>query len=109
LEREKECENFLSKYVDNDGAVSGPFIENGRWVVEVPRKYTDAVKLLKEKLDDGGKNTGVAELISNTFKEGFRVMVNGEVAEVYSGNRKFAVFLTEWLEGKPFWLKASVE
>jgi hypothetical protein len=32
-------------------------------------------------------------------------LANGEVSEVYSGNKAFAVFLTEFLDGKPFWLK----
>ncbi len=38
LEREKECENFLSKYVNNPDVVSGPYISEGRWVVELQPK-----------------------------------------------------------------------
>ncbi len=105
LERDEESANFLSKYVDNGSVVSGPFIEDGRWVVEVPRKYTDAVAFLCEKLRKGGKNTGVADLISQALNDGFKPLVNGEVSEVYSGNQAFAEFLTEFLDGKPFWLK----
>ena len=105
LERQEECENFLSKYVNNGGVLSGPFIEDGRWVVEVPRKHTDAVELLQAKLKEGGRNTGVADLISKALKDGFKLLANGEVSEVYSGNKAFAEFLTEFLDGKPFWLK----
>ncbi|HJW65323.1 MAG TPA: CCA tRNA nucleotidyltransferase [Candidatus Bathyarchaeia archaeon] len=105
LERQEECENFLSKYVANGGVLSGPFIEDGRWVVEVPRKHTDAVELLQAKLQEGGRNTGVADLISKAIKDGFKLMANSEVSEVYSGNKAFAEFLTEFLDGKPFWLK----
>jgi tRNA nucleotidyltransferase (CCA-adding enzyme) len=105
LERDEECANFLSKYVENGSVVSGPFIEDGRWVAEVPRKYTDAVAFLREKLKEGGKNTGVADLISQALNDGFKLLVNGEVSEVYSGNQAFAEFLTEFLDGKPFWLK----
>lgn len=107
LEREEECENFLGKYVGNHGVISGPYIENGRWVVEVPRKQSDAVKLLEEKLKEGGKNSGVAELICGAFKNGFNVMVKSDVLEVYSSNAEFAEFLTTFLEGKPFWLKTA--
>ena len=39
-----------------------PIIEDGRWVVELPRKSTNAAILFREKLADGGKNSGVAEL-----------------------------------------------
>jgi len=107
LEREKECQNFLSKYASNDGVVSGPYIEDGRWVVELRRKVTDAVEFLKEKLKDGGRNVGAAELISQAFREKLRILVNSEVIEVYQRNGEFAEFLTDFLSGKPFWLDAA--
>jgi tRNA nucleotidyltransferase (CCA-adding enzyme) len=104
LKREKESENFLSKYADNDGVVSGPYIEEGRWVVELQRKYTDIVTLLKDKLQDGGRNVGVADLMSEEFQQKLEVLVNNEVTKVYQANRDFAEFLTSFLLGKPFWL-----
>jgi tRNA nucleotidyltransferase (CCA-adding enzyme) len=104
LEREKECESFLQKYVENSVVISGPYVEGGRWVVEVQRKQRDAVEYLRNKLKDGGVNAGVASMISQVLKEGFRVEVNGEIAEIYAHNGKFAVFLTEFLCGKPLWL-----
>ncbi len=33
LEREAEGENFLAKYAGNEGVISGPYIEDGRWIV----------------------------------------------------------------------------
>jgi len=107
LKREKESENFLSKYASNDGVVSGPFIEGGRWVVELQRRFRDIVELFKEKLEDGGRNIGVAELMSQAFREKLSVLVNSEVVQVYRGNKEFAEFLTGFLSGKPFWLDAA--
>jgi tRNA nucleotidyltransferase (CCA-adding enzyme) len=107
LEREKECENFLAKYVNAGGVVSGPYIENGRWIVELPRKFTDAVELLTTKLKGGGKNSGVAERVAEAFKEELRMVVDDEIAKVYASNKRFAKFLTEFLSGKPFWLEAA--
>jgi tRNA nucleotidyltransferase (CCA-adding enzyme) len=105
LEREKECEKFLTKYADNDCVVSGPYIEDGRWAVEIQRRHKDAVAFLEEKLKTGGKNVGVAELISQTLRTSFKLVVNVEALEVYSKNREFAEFLTDFLRGKPFWLE----
>jgi len=52
---------------------------------------------LKEKLEDGGKNSGVADLIAKTISEDFRVLVNSDVLEVYGGNGEFAEFsLISW-------------
>jgi tRNA nucleotidyltransferase (CCA-adding enzyme) len=105
LELEAECEKFLAKYAGNERVISGPYIENGRWMVALPRKTTDAVELLKEKLADGGKNTGVAELIAKSIKKNLKVLANGEVFEVYCAHSDFAVFLTHFLSGKPIWLE----
>jgi hypothetical protein len=57
-------------------------------------------------LNDGGKSAGVAEQISQVIKKGFRVSVNDEIVEVYETNKGFAVFLTEFLRGRPKWLEA---
>jgi len=105
LEKGRECEKFLKKHLDNLGTVSGPYIEDGRWVVELRRKYTDAVGLLREKLKDGGRSAGVAEQISQSLRNRFKFLVNEEVIEVYRRNSEFARFLTEFLSGKPKWLE----
>ncbi len=105
LEREHECEKFLLKHLNNLGTVSGPYIEDGRWVVELHRRYTDAVTLLKEKLKDGGRNAGVAKEISQKLRKGFKMFVNDEIVEIYERNGEFAKFLTEFLSGKPKWLE----
>ena len=107
LELEKNCEDFLAKYVHNNNVVSGPYIEDGRWVVELQRKFTDVVELLREKLKEGGRSIGVAELVSQALREEFRILVNSEVSEVYVRNRDFAEFLTDFLGGKPFWLETA--
>jgi tRNA nucleotidyltransferase (CCA-adding enzyme) len=107
LGREAESENFLSKYANNVSVISGPYIDDGRWIVEVPRKTADAVVLLKEKIADGGKNAGVAELIAEAIRKNLRVLVNDEIATVYRQNGDFAGFLTDFLSRKPFWLEVS--
>jgi tRNA nucleotidyltransferase (CCA-adding enzyme) len=104
LRKKQECENFLRKHVGADSTVSGPRVEEGRWVVDVKRKHTDVVNLLNEKLRDGGRRDGVAELVSKAVADSLEVLVNGEALKLYSGNPEFAKFLTEYLEGKPRWL-----
>jgi tRNA nucleotidyltransferase (CCA-adding enzyme) len=105
LEKEHECEKFLAKHCNGSGTVSGPYVEDGRWVVQVRRKYTDACKLLRDRLSDGGKNAGVADQIAQVLRKGFQIYVNAEIIPVYRGNAKFARFLTDLLSGKPKWLE----
>ena len=73
-------------------------------MVEVKRKYTDVVNLLNEKLGDGGRRVGVAELVSRAVADSMEILVNDGVLKLYSANTEFAKFLTEYLEGKPRWL-----
>ena len=42
LEREANAKISLPNTPPTHGVISGPFIEDGRWIVEVPRKTTDA-------------------------------------------------------------------
>jgi tRNA nucleotidyltransferase (CCA-adding enzyme) len=107
LDKKHECERFLGKYVGNSDVVSGPYIEGGRWVVEVRRKYMDVVKLLTDKLKDGGRNAGVAEQISQKIRKGFKVLINEDIVGLHAKNGEVARFLTEFLSGKPKWLENS--
>ncbi len=99
LKRKKECENFLQKHLGADSTVSGPRLQDGRWVVDIKRKHTDVVELLKEK-----RGNGVTEIVSKAVADSLEVMVNDEILKPYSSSPEFAKFLTEYLEGKPRWL-----
>jgi tRNA nucleotidyltransferase (CCA-adding enzyme) len=107
LERESECAKFLSKYLSNSITIAGPYIEDGRWLVQIQRKYTDACFLLREKLQDGGRNAGVAEQISQVLRGELKILVNEEILEIYRKNSEFAKFLTEFLSAKPKWLETA--
>jgi len=104
LRKKVECEKFLQKHLGAVHTISGPRVEAGRWVVEIRRKHADVVDLLLEKLGDGGRRVGVAELISKAVASSVEVLVNEEVLALYSSSREFAKFLTEYLGGKPRWL-----
>jgi tRNA nucleotidyltransferase (CCA-adding enzyme) len=105
LEKRAECEKFLKKHVSSAKTLSGPRLEEGRWVVEVKRKYTDVATLLRDRLNDrGGRNAGIPELVSQTLAKDSKILVNEEILSTYSRNRDFARFLTEYIWGKPKWL-----
>ena len=108
LEFREECESFLAKYSEkNSAVVTGPFIEGGRWMVELERKSTDAADFLRGKLASGGRDIGVAELIAKALRRDFLVLVGDEITEHFAYNREFAEFLTAFLGGKPFWLETK--
>jgi len=104
LRKRIECEKFLRKHFGAAHTISGPRVEAGRWVVEIKRKHMDVVDLLLEKLGDGGRRAGVADLISKAVANAVEVLVNEEILALYSSSPEFAKFLTQYLEGSPRWL-----
>jgi len=103
--KRKECDTFLQKHTGAMNTLSGPRVEAGRWMVETKRRQTDIVKLLAEKLKNGGRLVGVANLVSQAVTNTLEILVNKEIIKPYSTNPEFAKALTEFLEGKPRWLE----
>jgi tRNA nucleotidyltransferase (CCA-adding enzyme) len=105
LEKPKECKNFLKKHLNSTDTLSGPMIENGRWIVETRRKILEADELLEHELREGGRRSGVAEQISRAIHENFEILTDDAILNLYTSNSSFAEFLTNYYDGKPSWLK----
>ena len=104
LEKPKECEDFLSKHLNSSDTLSGPMLENGRWIVETRRKIPEADELLERDLKDGGRRIGVAEEIAKAVRENFEILTDDVILNLYTSKSDFAEFLTNYYEGKPAWL-----
>jgi tRNA nucleotidyltransferase (CCA-adding enzyme) len=105
LEFQSECLKFLAKYSTNKSVTVGPYIDKGRWIVQLKRGLRDSSDFLNAKLKDGGKNMGVADLIATSLRQNFAVLVDDEISEYNSQIEEFGVFLADFLSGKPFWLR----
>jgi tRNA nucleotidyltransferase (CCA-adding enzyme) len=106
IEKGVECDRFLQKHLAASTTVSGPSLEDERWVVSLKRKHTDVVELLMAELKQGGRQVGVAELISKAVSGSLAVLVNQQIIKTYSAHSDFAEFLTEYIRGRPKWLGA---
>jgi len=100
----KEAEVFLKKHVGATHTFSGPWVENGRWIVEIKREYTDAVELLSKNLKSGGRDVGVARLPAKRIEKSFQIFVNEGILDFYSSNIDFARFMTDYIVERPRWL-----
>ena len=107
VEKRVECERFLRKHLGASATVSGPRLEDERWVAEIMRKHTDIVELLRVELNKGGRHVGVAERVSKAVADKVIVLVNEQIVSTYRTNSDFAEFLTEYIQGKPKWLQTS--
>ena len=84
------AEMFKSKYKGADDVFS-MYIEDGRYVVEIPRKYADAKGLLEARLG----MCSIGKQITASVSEGFEVVEGKEILRVKESG--FRVFLREWV------------
>lgn len=85
------AETFRKKY-EHMSQTFGFYIENGMYVVEIPRKYNDAYTLLNEKLASCslGKNISIA------VKNGYMIYINEDIFNIKDHNLK--MLLEAWPE-----------
>lgn len=103
ISKRSESSSFVSKHRENASTVSGPSIENDRWVVIKRRPFTLAKTLLRSVFRSGGAGVGVAPLLIREFKRSAKVYEGSEVAELVSRNSDFGKFMRTFLDGRPVW------
>jgi tRNA nucleotidyltransferase (CCA-adding enzyme) len=101
--RFEESASFLSKHVPNPNTISGPWIENGHWVVEKRRSVVSANALLKSFLRSGGEDVGVASLVAESFRERLQILEDERIGRLIASNVEFARAMRTYLSGRPAW------
>lgn len=101
---------FMDKHLGSPLVASGPWIEGERLMVEVERRFKDAVILLTEYLkQDGGLSIGVRSKVAEAVRKEFRVLRNLELWRILNSNIGFNLYLSEFLDGLPRWLRRWME
>ena len=83
--------SFKEKY-NNSRTFSNIFIQNGKYMVEIPRKYSDARKLVESEL----LKCGLGKHIGLSIKKEFHVMENEELLNIR--NEEWRKFLRGFFE-----------
>jgi len=86
----EHAEMFRSKYEGGEDVFSD-YIENGRYVVEIQRKYADANTLLRSRLS----TCSLGKQITVSVKEGFEILNDTDICRITDPD--FRVFLRGWL------------
>jgi tRNA nucleotidyltransferase (CCA-adding enzyme) len=106
----RELWSFLDKHLRRGKTSTGPWIEGDRLIIEVERRFRD----LKDLFDfffkvDGGVSVGVRGRVAEAIGRGFKVLRNMELWNLMGSNVDFNMFVSEFLDGLPMWLKAWLE
>ncbi|MBN2067279.1 MAG: CCA tRNA nucleotidyltransferase [Candidatus Diapherotrites archaeon] len=78
--------------------IAGPRIEQGRWLIEIPRKYVRIERFLQDFLK---KEKRVEKaLLKKAINKLCRVIQEKQIIDLYRKNREFAAFLSSYLRGE---------
>ena len=92
---ERHSEEFLKTHRK---PISGPRIEEGRWIVDIERKHFLATKYIAELLKQLKKSEKSG--IKKALNKKARIMENKEVLQKYKKNAEFREFFSTYLKGK---------
>ncbi|MBI2597608.1 MAG: CCA tRNA nucleotidyltransferase [Candidatus Diapherotrites archaeon] len=92
---QKNSEKFLAAHKK---PLSGPRIENGRWVVEVERKNFDAKKFLKKAFLRLKKTEKTH--IKKALNKKAKILTEKEVLQKYRKEPEFSEYFSNYLKGK---------
>lgn len=88
-------EEHLGRFLSAHPLVlSGPYIEMGRAVVEVPRKYTRAQDLLAKEI--AGQSLGLGKHLNAAVRMDHKIYVGGELAQI--ADEEFRIFLAGYFK-----------
>jgi tRNA nucleotidyltransferase (CCA-adding enzyme) len=105
LEFQKECDQFLKKYIKNNEVIVGPYLAEGRWIVQLKREIFEADLFLKDRLNMGGKTMGIGDLVARSIRRSYSVLVDEEIIHYSSKIKNFNLYLENFLFGKPSWMR----
>jgi tRNA nucleotidyltransferase (CCA-adding enzyme) len=77
-----------------------PWVDEGRWFVEVPREYTNGINMLEHLLEDPRK-VGVGKYCSDCILKDYKIITGDEILKEYRNG--FAEFFTNYLTKKKPW------
>lgn len=86
----EHADKFKAKYEGAEN-VFGGYIENGKYVFEVQRKYPTAKGLLEEQL----VNSSLGKQVHQSVSKGFEVLEDAEICRLK--DQDFRVFLRKWV------------
>ena len=105
VSRAEESDTFLARHLGAPTTIKGPWLSQGRWVVEKRREVSTIEELLKRSLRDHKFGFTVPKQMEKSFRRGARVLVNKEAMSLLS-EPGFGDALWEFLDGRPLWLRS---
>jgi len=93
---------FLERHRD---AFFGPYVEGGRWYVDVPRAVPSPEVAVYRTVVEAVQNRSVGRHVAGELSKGFEVVRGRAILPFYVRNRSFARWFSSFVVRRPPWLK----
>jgi tRNA nucleotidyltransferase (CCA-adding enzyme) len=104
VSKHDDSQGFLDRHLNAKDTVRGPWVEDGRWVVDKKRRLLTIEQLVGAALRDRKLGVAVPEQLDRSFHRNVKVMENRRILTLL-GREGFDQALSEFLAAKPSWLK----
>jgi tRNA nucleotidyltransferase (CCA-adding enzyme) len=99
-----DSQGFLDRHLNAKDTVRGPWIEDGRWVVDKKRRILTIKQLVTMALKDRKLGLALPEQLNSSFRQNVKILENRQIVRLLR-REGFDQALSEFLVAKPAWLK----
>src|SRR3989449_3616451 len=99
-----DSQGFLDRHLTANDTVRGPWMEDGRWVVDKKQRVLTIEQRRTIALKDRKLGLALPDQLYSSFRQNVKVLENGQIVRLL-GREGFDQALSEFLAAKPAWLK----
>lgn len=92
VECKEHAQKFKDKYINDPAVFSGPYIQESRYIVEIPRKYLTVEAFMQKQL----KNLKLSEAVYTSMKSGCNILCNEDLLKIEDQN--YREFLANYFQ-----------
>jgi tRNA nucleotidyltransferase (CCA-adding enzyme) len=78
VDRKEHAQKFKDKYMNDPTVFSGPYIQDSRYIVEIPRKYLTVETFIQSQL----RNLKLSEAVFTSMKSGCKILCNEDLLKI---------------------------
>jgi tRNA nucleotidyltransferase (CCA-adding enzyme) len=86
----EHAQKFKDKYMNDPSVFSGPYIQDGRYIVEIPRKYLTVEAFMQREL----KNLKLSKAVYSAMKSGCKILCDEDLLKIDDQN--YRMFLANY-------------
>ncbi len=104
ISKQDDSQGFLDRHLNAKDTVRGPWVEDGRWVVDKKRRILTVEQLVPTAIKDRKLGLALPEQLNSSFRHNVKVLEKRKILTLL-GREGFDQALMEFLAAKPAWLK----